>query len=246
MSGDCTNDDNREENRSCDSSETKLPISPTRYLRSRTQMKRTTTTGALMALLGLLATANPAQADLIPWMYNWTSNPKLVSADAPGTGYITLTDETDRMAVGDSDIVATNLQSFSTATPSAPDFFTNKNYSLTLQLFDLVSGESGTVTFTGVLNGRLTAESANIRNTFTGETTQTLVLGGNLYTATITSFTPPGPPGAVNPGAIGANATVSVQSIIPEIPEPGTLTLVGLGAGLMGWYRWRRREPAAG
>jgi hypothetical protein len=207
-------------------------------------MKRMTANAALIVLLGMMISTGSARADLIPWMYNWSSAPKMVMADAPGTGYITLTDEPDRMAVGDSDIVATNLRAFSTASSAMPDHFTNSPYSLGLKLYDLESGQSTTVTFTGILNGKLTSESSNIRNTFTGTTTHSVLLGNNRYTATITSYTPPGPPGAANPGAIGATATVSVEAIIPEIPEPGTLTLLCLGTGLMGWYRWRQRKAS--
>ncbi|MFQ3593971.1 MAG: PEP-CTERM sorting domain-containing protein [Gemmataceae bacterium] len=190
--------------------------------------------------IGLLIGSGSARADLIPWMYNWTSSPDQVMADAPGTGYISLTDEPNRLAVGSSDIVATNLRTFSTATTANPDRFTNKPYSLGLMLYDLESGQSTVVTFAGVLNGQLTAQSSNISNSFTGLTTHSVVLGSNRYTATITSYTPPGPPGATNPGAIGATATVTVEAMIPEVPEPGTLTLLGVGVGLVGWCRWRR------
>ncbi|MGL4553168.1 MAG: hypothetical protein ACRC33_18540 [Gemmataceae bacterium] len=196
--------------------------------------------GIALALTLTLTFATDARADLIPWMYNWSRWPAEVNADAPGTGYITLTDESLRTVVGDSDIVASNLRAVSTAPPTAPDVFTDKGYNLALYLRDLESGEGGTLTFTGVLNGKITAQSANVKNTFTGLTTQSIVLGGNRYTATMTSYTPPGVPGASNPGAIGSHATVTVISLA-ELPEPGTMALSAAGAGLLALSRLRRR-----
>jgi hypothetical protein len=203
-------------------------------------MNRSTCFRGTAALALILLSAADVRADLIPWMYNWSRWPSQLNADAPGTGYITLTDESLKTVVGDSDIVASNLRAVSTAPPTAPDVFTNAQYNLALYLRDLDSGEDATLTFTGVLNGTVTAQSSNVKNTFTGLTTQSIVLGGNLYTATMTSYTPPGVPGAANPGAIGAHAMVTVINLA-ELPEPTTLTLTGLGLGLLGLSRLRRR-----
>src|SRR5207249_3547993 len=88
-------------------------------------------------------------------------------------------------AIGDSDIVATNIHAFSTASPDAPDVFTNRGYSLSLTLKDTASGATGVFTFTGEFSGTLTSGSALITNAFTGLATQTLTLGNNTYTVTI-------------------------------------------------------------
>src|SRR5262249_61159315 len=116
-------------------------------------------------LAAMLAPVSSVRADLIPWMYNWSRSPSVINADSPGTGHIPLTDETLKSAVGDTDIVATNLRTFSTATKAHPDTFTAKAYSLSLFLFDSGSGQSTTFTFTGKLDGTLTASSANLKNT---------------------------------------------------------------------------------
>ena len=124
------------------------------------------------ALLALHLMSRPAAAELIPWTYNWSRSPSEVLADAPGTSKISFTDEASRNVVGDTDIVATDLRTFSTALSSNPDKFTNAAYALTLAVVDSSSGQGTTFTFTGVLNGTLTAGSANITNAFTGSTTQ--------------------------------------------------------------------------
>jgi hypothetical protein len=193
-----------------------------------------------IALLTLLAGAPRARADQILWNYNWSRSPGVLQADAPGTGYITLTDESLKSAIGDSDIVATNLRTYSTATDANPDVFTAKPYTLSLFLQDAASGVSGTLTFTGLFDGTLTALSANIKNTFTGQTTQTLVLGDNQYTATLGSYAPPGPSTSSNAGSISAHAIVTVDSLVQDVPEPNSLALALLAAPAV-FVFWRRR-----
>jgi hypothetical protein len=183
-----------------------------------------------------------ARADLIHWSYNWSASPADIHADAPGTGYITLTNESNQKVAGDSDIVATNLQVHSTATIDHPDFFTAKPYTLTLALTDQASNQSGTLTFTGQLTGTATAGNSLIGNAFTGMTTQQLVLGNDRYTVTISSYTPPGPPGTVNSGSIGAHANVTVEQIIHTLPEPSSLVSCAFGSLLL-LLRCRRALP---
>ena len=205
--------------------------------------------GVSLALL--LAFVPKAHADLIPWAYNWSRSPADIHADSPGTGYIALSDESQHSAIGNSDIVATNLKTFSTATVANPDIFTAKSYAVTLTLTDLTSGTTGSLTFTGVLSGQLTASSSLITNAYTGLTTQQLVLGNTVFTVSIGSYTPPGPPDASNLGSIGAHTTVTVSHITPVefMPEPGTLTLSLLGLAAVGvgrrWLprRGRRANP---
>src|SRR5262249_21926566 len=185
--------------------------SPSRMQRSQTM--RHPAALLVAALAGLLAPA-AARAEFIPWKYNWSRSPSVIHADAPGTGTITLTDETLHATSGDTDVVATNLKVFSTAPPSAPDTFTNKPFTLTLFLLDSHSGKSGTVSFQGTLSGTISETNAKIKPPVYGSpTTQELTLGSNLYTISEPTFTPPGPPGSDNSGAIGFSATVTVTSI---------------------------------
>ena len=200
------------------------------------------------ALALLLAIAPAARADWIAWTYSWSNSPQTILADNPsGGGKISLTDEPTLEAVGNTDIVATNIRTFSTAPASAPDKFTNKAYSLALTLTDSTSGQSGTAAFTGVFNGTLTANSSNITNAFTSANTVVLDLGNNQYTVTLTAYTPPGPTGSTNAGAIGAHATVTVENIHPVLqsPEPTALLLAAFGIPL-GLLQLRRTTPKSG
>jgi hypothetical protein len=196
----------------------------------------------LWVSFALLLPLSEARADLIPWMYNWSRSPAQIHADAPGTGYITLTDESSRFARGDSNIVATNLKTYSTATIENKDVFTNKTYNLTLHLTDAASSDTASLTFTGRIDGWLTAQSSYLRNTFTGQVTQSVTLGANVYTVTMDGYTPPGIPGSVNSGSISAKATVTVEAIVAQVPEPGALFLAGVGAGLLVAARRRRQR----
>src|SRR5438270_9561737 len=112
----------------------------------------------------LFVTTTSAQAAYIPWKYNWSRNPGTIYSDTSNTSYVTLTDEKLTKAAGSSDIVATNLNIFSDADPDHPATFTNKTYTLTLFLLDVQSGKSGTLSFTGFLEGDISEFSSNIDN----------------------------------------------------------------------------------
>jgi hypothetical protein len=200
-----------------------------------------------MALAALLLGGAAARADLASWKYNWTPNVPAIFSDQ-GNSKITLTNEPSGNAVGTSDIVATNLKTFSTADPNNPDTFSHKGYGLVLALTDVASGTTGTLTFSGEFNGTLSSLSSIITNSFTNSVTQQLTLGNNQYTVTIGPFTPPAPPGASNFGSISATAFVTVGNI-NHSPEPATFILAGLGLGVLGLvslYRWKRGQaPAA-
>jgi hypothetical protein len=193
------------------------------------------------ATLILLLAAPTAHAELIHWMYEWSRTPEIIQADNPGNGYIALTGEGVKAVAGDSDVVATNLRTYSTAPNDKPDRFTAKAYSLSLYVFDMVSQMGGTLHFTGQLDGVLTENSANIKNTFTSATTQILVLGRNVYTAKIGPYSAPGPTGSTNSGSISGHLTITVESMLASVPEPNTLVLSSLGTALLAWAGLRGR-----
>jgi hypothetical protein len=186
-----------------------------------------------------------AQADVVDWRYNWTPSSPTIFADS-GDSHIALTNEPTGAATGSSDIVATDITTFSDAPPDAPATFTHKAYSLKLTLTDGATHDTGSVVFAGEFNGKLSSLNANITNTFTSPTTQALELGGNHYTVKIGPYAPPAPPTAANSGSIAAHAEVSVRVLL-EGPEPPGLVLAALGVcGLgLGSARWRARRWAA-
>ncbi len=224
-------------------------------------MRRTLGLPCALALCGLVVVEVDARADFINWGFNWTHTPVVVAADTGGTGGITLTNHQGGTGSGNSDVVATQITTFSSASVNTPDHFTNTNYSLILDLSDSASHKSGMLTFTGSLNGTLSLSSANIKNTFIGPLTQHLDLGGNLYTVTIGPYAAPGIPDATQTGSISAHISVlpdssgggggSGGSTPPpsnSAPVPSTLLLAGLGVsvlGLAGWWRLARLKQTA-
>jgi len=211
-------------------------------------MKRMSAPLFVAALSVSLFAHSKAHASFVPWTYNWGRNPIAVQADSPGTGGLSLTDEGTLHAVGSSDVVATNIRSFSSATRTAPDHFTAKPYTLSLFLKDDTSGQSTTISFSGTFSGALSSNSANITNAFTGSITKTVVLGAHTYTVNMGNFAPPGPPTASNAGSISAHVFVDQD---PDggggggggnqhAPEPSTMLLSLLGLSGLGAGAWKK------
>jgi len=191
-------------------------------------------------IVWLLVPAAPASAAFIKWDYAWTRNPATIYSDTSKTSYITLTEQPGLVqANGSTDIVATNLKTFSDASPEHQATFTDKPYTLTLYILDVQSGQSGTLQFSGLLNGLVSMASAEITNQFTGSTTGSLMLGTSFYQVQMTAYTPPGPPGEETSGAIGAHARVTVTQIL-KTPEPSTLLLALFGTPVFGYRAWKR------
>ena len=120
-------------------------------------MRRSAVFAAALTLV--LVTGASVRADFIPWTYSWSRSPIAVPADAGGTGGISMTNEPVNHAVNSSDIVGTELRTFSAAPLTTPDTFTNAAFSLTLTLTDDNSHQTTSMTFNGVFNGQLTASA---------------------------------------------------------------------------------------
>jgi hypothetical protein len=194
----------------------------------------------------LLFTASQAHAELISWKYNWGPGALSIPADGGTGGNVAVTNEPTNSAVGSSDVVATNLRTISSAAPAMPDTLTkNGAYSLSIQIWDVASNTSGTLTFTGKLGGTFSNSNANVTNKFTGMLTQVLTLGGNTFTVAIGPYTPPGPPSASNAGSIAAHVDVEGGIHVTGVPEPSTMGLAIFGLTTVGAGWWRKRRLAA-
>ena len=204
--------------------------------------------GTSLALL--LLAGSPAWAGFVGWDYAWTPSSLVVAADSGGTGGISMTLQAQAHADGTSDIIATNLRTFSSAPRTIPDSVAQGNYNLTLSLTDTASGQQGSVSFTGYFKGTFSTTSSEVQNTFTGPTSQTLTLGGHKFTVTIGPYAPPGPPSAANAGTISAHVDVDQDTGNNggDTPEPSTLVLSCLGVsflGAAGWRKWKRGQQVA-
>jgi uncharacterized iron-regulated membrane protein len=194
------------------------------------------------------AWAGPMSPSQVQWTYNFSPGaPALTADNNPGAG-VTFTNEATHFATGSSDVVATNLRVFSSATAGSPDSITgsNGNYSLTLQLSEAENGNvnTATLTFTGKLAGSFSSESSNLTNTYGPNASQTVSLGSFNFTVSLLPATLPGPPDQTNAGSIAAHVTVS--SLTPQsVPEPSTMLLSGLGLTFLGAASWRKRRAKA-
>ena len=197
----------------------------------------------LLCLGGTPAWAGPSIPD-VNWSYNFTPNQSFVSADSPGTGTVTFTNEPTKNATNSSDVVVTNLRVSSTASPDTPDTLTtNGAWTVSLKLTDASSGASDTMTFSGKLSGTFSSSNANVTNAFTGQTSYTWTApNGNSYTVSMVGYTPPGPPTASNAGSISAFVQVTPGVHTGSTPEPSALVLSCLGLGFAGLTAWRKRR----
>jgi hypothetical protein len=206
-------------------------------------------TAGLLLLASTPAWADPTPTPEVQWTYNFTPTQPFVSADSPGTGTVTFTNEPTKGATNSSDVVITNLRVSSTAPNSSPDKLnSNGAWSATLTLTDTASGASTTMLFSGKLGGTFSATNANVTNTNTGTTTYTWTApNGNVYTVTLGNFTPPGPPDASNAGSIAAHVSVTPGDghVSGHAPEPSTLVLSCVGLGFAGFTSWRKRRARA-
>lgn len=205
----------------------------------------------LPALALMLAAGTGVQASMIPpdsiqWTYNWAPGAPAVLADGNPAAGVTFTNEPTKTAVGSSDIVATNLRIFSTATAAAPEVLSaNGAYSLTLTLTmtEDATTYQQVLNFSGKLSGTLSAENANVANVFNSPTSTTVSLGSYNFTVALIAYTPPGPPDQSNAGSISAHVTVT--SLTPaQVPEPGTMLLSAFGLTFLGGAAWRKRRQA--
>jgi hypothetical protein len=188
------------------------------------------------------------RADFIPWSYNWEANATKIAADGGGSGFLTLTDQPSQPASGPSNTLTTDvtkLQAFSTATTSNPDTFTHADYSFTLHLQDTASKAMGDLKFTGFFSGTLSANSADIKLNSTSPTTQHITLGGNVFTVSLGTFSPPGAPGSPNAGSLQAVVSVAASDPTSSTPEPASLLLAGLALPCLGLTTWRQRRRQA-
>jgi hypothetical protein len=187
-----------------------------------------------------------ARAEMIH--FSWTPSPVVLWANGPGSSGVVFSHEHANLNLTDQGGtwtgLATELRTVSSASANHPDTFVNRPYSLTLTITDSHNHSllPSPITFSGVLNGTLSHDSAQLSNTFTSPQTQTF-FSGNLI-VTIGPYSPPGPPGHNRTGSI--KAEVDVKGPLPppasNVPVPSTLALSSLGAVLLGWKAWRMRR----
>ena len=217
-------------------------------------MKRSLSLFAAALALALTATAQ-SQATPFSYTYNWSASPIAIAAV---TGGVTLTDENAVTTTQQTDTAATNITVFSAAPTTSPDVIptpaSGSNYSLAVTLTDSNGTGAGTITFTGLLLGKLTHDSSNLTNAVTGVTDETgthpgqtfgfTIVDGTMYVVSYDGFAAPGPEAQHNQGAISFHIAFGPALAGLTAPEPSSLLLGCLGLTFLGGvvYRVRRRK----
>jgi len=201
----------------------------------------------LPGLVGLLWVAgSSARAEMIH--FSWVPDPVMLRADGPGSGAVIFSHVQANLNLtplgGTWTGIATELRTVSSASANHPDTFINRPYSLTLTITDNHHQSLlPPIAFTGVLNGTLSRDNAQLSNTFTSPQTRRFFDG--ILTVTIGPYNPPGPPGHHRTGSIDAKVVVIGEQPPPpvsNVPEPSALALSSLGGVLLGWKAWRKRR----
>jgi hypothetical protein len=191
----------------------------------------------LGSALALVLWAADARAAFIPWSYNWSPGSAFVSATTGG-GRIDTSNEVLGHAQGSTDTVITNLKTESTAPRGFPDVYTNAPFTASLTIVDGVNGLSGSTSFSGVFNGKISSGSSDVGFALTSPRSETIVLGNDIYTVTFLRYSPPGPPSAQNTGSMSAHIQITHPGA--HAPEPSSALLACLGGSFLGLFSWRK------
>jgi hypothetical protein len=169
-----------------------------------------------------------AQAEAIDFSYQWTVQPSVLPGLPGSTGSVLFSAAqagSSQAMLGDmtgATIPGATVTTTSSAT-NPPDSF-QAGFSMKIHLSDTLSKQSGDLTFTGSVSGTLTATQSTLTGTFDNPLTQTLTLGGHLYSVSIAELFHPQPPGS--PALVNISANVTVSNPKPtSTPEPSSLVL---------------------
>jgi hypothetical protein len=181
------------------------------------------------ALAALLAVGVPGvRAEFTSWSYSWNLPAGVGPTFSSDSGFtnvaLALTPGTKP---GASSIPVGTFSGNTTASQEGFD----ASYPLGLKITDNTTGDSGTLTFHGLLTGSL---AGGLSNSFS-DPNQTLTLDGHDYHVSIDPTTDiPGP----HQPAAPLNARVTVADVqgtggqpgpVQQVPEPTALALAGLG-----------------
>ncbi|HTU93853.1 MAG TPA: hypothetical protein VMF69_27480 [Gemmataceae bacterium] len=208
----------------------------------------------LAALFGTALLVLPAagaglvRADYLNWNYTSTPNVPGVSVNtgSGGGASVTLTD------VAQAGATSIPLIAYETQTSSTtPIDFNNSTFNLALKITD-GNNASGTLNFTGSLNGSLTATTSSVVASFAPVTSNSITFDGHTYTFTIPSLSlvaPTSPQQDIMASVSVANASGGGSPPPPPppphtngTPEPASLLLAGLGLSCLGVERWCKRR----
>ena len=195
----------------------------------------------LATWIALLAVAaSHSRADFLNWTYSSSASPPVVSvgANSPGGGgSVQLTGFTSAAGALSIPVVA-----YTTSAGTGVSFTGSLPYTLSLNITDSTTHDTGSLTFSGSIVGNLSPTSSTLTNTFT--TASPLTLDGHVYTVSIA------PVNLAGPSSPQQNilATVSVSNAggggphPSNTPEPTSLVLSGLGFTFLGLGRWWKKR----
>jgi len=188
-----------------------------------------------------LVTPASLQAQLVPPPFSSVTQGSVLSSPTINAN----------LGVGTDILVGTiTVSDNATALGAQTDTYAPQAINVQLSITDAASSLTGVFNFAGTISGTVatngSTDAVNFNNPFV-LTTKTLVIGGVTYTVTIDptkDFTAPGaPPGAAAGGGSGLAGTYSFHVFASNsIPEPASMTLMGIGVlGMVGFVARRRR-----
>lgn len=211
-----------------------------------------------IVLVGGLLAGDAARADYMDWSYRWSISPSPVMTSGTGT----VSQALGQPGMGATRILAAAVTTSSDASSLNPDRY-SKFFNLTLHLTDRATHQAGSLTFTGLIRGTLTATSAHLTETFLAPN-EYLRLGRHVYWVELPKYLTlkaPGalvvpayyaevrvwniaPPPRLTPRPMAASlmmASIAADPAPPaSTPEPSSLALGGLGVVLLSCFAlWR-------